>query len=314
MFSQELENLIQATLEDGVLEQYEKEALVKRAQAEGVDLTELEIYIQSILQRRQRELNEKKNAELSHKVQAAEEKKAEELKALGYKECPKCHKQVAPLTLVCECGFEFTRSKTGNSVKEFFEQITDIQLSEKELDAISEVVKDEFGQVQTDANGKPVKEPNQNRVESAKQEKRRQLIQTFPVPNTKEDIIEFLSMSASFAKKKGGRLGKISFRLLLVASIIAVFDIIAIIITYDSWYGLDYAIEKAGPFIFPVTFIGLVVGGLLTTVIDRATLEWNKEADLWRAKFDQVLMKGRSLRGDAEFTRQLDYYEEQFNK
>ena len=56
MFSKELENLIQATLEDGVLEEYEKAALVKRAQNEGVDLTELEIYIQSILQRRKREL------------------------------------------------------------------------------------------------------------------------------------------------------------------------------------------------------------------------------------------------------------------
>lgn len=31
MFSQELENLIQATLEDGMLEDYEKAALVKRA-------------------------------------------------------------------------------------------------------------------------------------------------------------------------------------------------------------------------------------------------------------------------------------------
>lgn len=61
MFSKELENLIQATLEDGVLEENEKAALVKRAQREGVDLDELEIYINSLLQRRQRELNEKKH-------------------------------------------------------------------------------------------------------------------------------------------------------------------------------------------------------------------------------------------------------------
>ena len=54
MFSKELENLIQATLEDGILEPYEKEALVKRAKAEGVDLTELEIYINSILQKKEK--------------------------------------------------------------------------------------------------------------------------------------------------------------------------------------------------------------------------------------------------------------------
>jgi len=29
----------------------------------------------------------------------------------------------------------------------------------------------------------------------------------------------------------------------------------------------------------------------------------------WRAKFDQVLMKGRSLRGDSDFQQQLDYFE-----
>ena len=52
MFSKELESLIQATLEDGILEDNEKAALVKRAQKEGVDLDELEIYITSILQRR----------------------------------------------------------------------------------------------------------------------------------------------------------------------------------------------------------------------------------------------------------------------
>ena len=55
MFSKGLEDLIKATLEDGILEDYEKEALIKRAQKEGVDLTELEIYINSLLQKRKRE-------------------------------------------------------------------------------------------------------------------------------------------------------------------------------------------------------------------------------------------------------------------
>ena len=44
MFSKEMEALIQATLEDGVLEDHEKAALIKRAQKEGIDLDELEIY------------------------------------------------------------------------------------------------------------------------------------------------------------------------------------------------------------------------------------------------------------------------------
>ena len=56
MFSKELENLIQATLEDGVLEEHEKAAIIKRAEREGVDIAELEIYINSLLQKRAREL------------------------------------------------------------------------------------------------------------------------------------------------------------------------------------------------------------------------------------------------------------------
>ena len=73
MFSEELENLIQATLEDGVLEEYEKAALVKRAQAEGVDLTELEIYINSLLQKRQRELEKEKSAKIEKHAQEKKE-------------------------------------------------------------------------------------------------------------------------------------------------------------------------------------------------------------------------------------------------
>ena len=52
MFSPELEALIQATLADGVLTENEKLALVRRAEKEGVDLAELEIYIDSLIQKR----------------------------------------------------------------------------------------------------------------------------------------------------------------------------------------------------------------------------------------------------------------------
>jgi len=29
----------------------------------------------------------------------------------------------------------------------------------------------------------------------------------------------------------------------------------------------------------------------------------------WREKFDEVMLKARSLRGDPDFTQQLNYYE-----
>lgn len=88
MFSKELEDLIQATLEDGVLEENEKAALIKRATAEGVDIAELEIYINSILQRRQRELNKEADAR-------REKREKERKEALG-RICPNCGKQIPP--------------------------------------------------------------------------------------------------------------------------------------------------------------------------------------------------------------------------
>lgn len=52
MFSPEMENLIEATLQDGILTDQEKNVLIKRAQKEGIDIDELDVYIQSLLQKR----------------------------------------------------------------------------------------------------------------------------------------------------------------------------------------------------------------------------------------------------------------------
>ena len=114
MFSKELENLIQATLEDGVLEENEKAALLKRAQAEGVDSTELQIYINSILQKRQRERAEAEDAK-----QAEIDRKKKE--AVG-RICPQCQRPVPPMTIRCQCGYEFVDTNRLSSVQILFER------------------------------------------------------------------------------------------------------------------------------------------------------------------------------------------------
>ena len=284
MFSKELENLIQATLEDGKLEEYEKAALVKRAQAEGVDLTELEIYIKSLLQKRQRELKEKNDA-----IDAQYEKEKKE--ALG-PICPKCHKQVPPLTLVCECGYEFTNNKSVSSVQILSDKIEAIMSKPyKSSDPESDVYKEEVRQ---------------------RYQRVKETINLSPVPNTKEDIIEFLALSAPNAKKKGGIWGTKSGRLLVVGVICLLFAVIMGFITGGK--------HQAGSFA-----AGFLIFGLLPAVIGfsifasklpnfNPTFIHNDLATAWRAKFEQVLMKGRSLRGDSEFTQQLDYYEQQLKQ
>ena len=213
MFSKELENLIQATLEDGVLEEYEKAALVKRAQTEGVDITELEIYINSLLQRRSRELeNEKKT-----KREQSEKEKRE---AFGRK-CPNCGAQVPPLMIKCECGYEFTTQKHVSSVQILSDKIDQIIMAPMK-------------------NIKPNDDDSEDKYKEEIRERNKKVrdtIMMFPVPNTKEDIIEFLALSAPNSKIKGGILGTIKGRLMLAAPL-SFISVIIICIAMMRLFGL----------------------------------------------------------------------------
>lgn len=273
MFSKELENLIQATLEDGVLEENEKAALVKRAEREGVDIAELEIYINSLLQKRARELENEKNAV---RKQAEKDKK----EAFGRK-CPNCGAQVPPLTLKCECGYEFTTAKSVSSVQVLLEKINEITVSSK--------------------NDKV---------------KRYQLIQEtiklFPVPNTKEDIVEFLSLSLPNAKRKGGIFGSRWLAIAISFMVIAIIDLFMIDACSGSKTSIQYdTIHSQSIFGCTLLAIGVFVGVVkYISNSQNSTYEHNELSYAWRAKFEQVLMKGRSMRGDAEFQKQLDYFED----
>lgn len=241
MFSKELENLIQATLEDGVLEEYEKAALVKRAQAEGVDLAELEIYINSILQKRKKESDAAQ--------MAAIQKSAKEKKEAFGRVCPACGQQVPPMTLKCECGFEFTNAKSVSSV----------QLLQEKIEEINDL---------HDVEGFNVTE-RERRICDA--------IEMFPVPNSKEDILEFLSLAVSNINKSIGSASVLS----------TVFSFLA------KFYTLGLAKTKPN---------------------ESDAMLQSKRKKAWRSKFNQVMLKARSLRGDSDFQKQLDYYEQQIKK
>ena len=273
MFSKELENLIQATLEDGVLEDYEKVALVKRAQQEGVDLAELEIYINSILQKRQRELDNERKAQYAK----AEQKKKE---AFG-RVCPACGKQIPSMTLKCECGYEFTNKTQTSSVKILADKI------EKVVSRASSV---------SNYDDSPEAVKARDTEEDKKNKEIVNLITMFPVPNSKEDIIEFLSYALPNSKKKGGIFGSTAGRCAVVVSLAVILMIFISIIG-----GVEAGLLLG--------FIVLVFGIVFSFFVGKGVLRENKIAQAWRAKFDQVMLKGRSLRGDSEFTKQLDYYE-----
>ena len=304
MFSKEMEALIEATLQDGVLTDQEKAVLVKRAQKEGIDVDELDVYIQSLLQKRQQEQSEKRN-------QKEEEFEKEKAKAIG-PVCPKCGKQVPPLTLVCDCGYEFTKKKEVSSVQLLFDKINNIQLTGAEIDSVSYTLEEKVGNEYRkvyDADGNVAKKVNQPQLEDLKRKKKLEIIKTFPVPNTKEDIIEFLALSLPNAQTKGGLLGTRKGRILIVLAVIIIVACILGILGLVGVMSEGYV----GALIGWDVLGGIILGVCFVAFFDEETLHHNDAAVVWKAKFDQVLLKGRSLRTDPEFTQKLDYYENLLN-
>ena len=336
MFSERLDKLIQSSLQDGILTDQEKAAIIKRAKAEGEDIDEVEIYIDSLLQKRQKELNNsavikrantssmdelkklidaamadgiitsKEREVITRKAAAlgmdaaevevyldAEIQKAEQAADMVKRDkigkvCPQCGKQVPPLTIKCECGYEFTSSKSVSSVQLLFEKIAEIQSTPmKNTDPDTDKYKEE-------------KQDRYNRI--------RQTISLFPVPNTKEDIVEFLSLSASKSKQRGGILGTVKGRLKIAIPV----GLISIIIVCIAMMALFADAGSAGSGLVMGLFYGVAAAyGVFYFCLKKGVdiLEDNKTAEVWHDKFDQVLMKGRSM-----FQRQLDYYENMLNQ
>lgn len=270
MFSPELERLIEATLEDGILEDHEKAALVRRAQAEGVDILELEIYINSILQKRQRE---EQNAAKNRAKEREKEKQAK----FG-RVCPNCGKQIPPMTIKCECGYEVTNAnQTVSSVKLLSEKIANISTS-----GLSDV----------------------QRAQSI-----RELVSTFPVPNTKEDIIDFLSLSVSNAKQDAGAYGIVMQRMKNFGiGFAAVFVLVELF--FLCFGNMRDVKGMAGVLVFLGVIIGAIVFFKALKLAGSDATDRLRNSKVWKAKFNQVLMKGRALRGDSDFQKQLDYFQE----
>ena len=97
-------------------------------------------------------------------------------------------------------------------------------------------------------------------------------------------------------------MGTIPKRLMTYGVILAVLFILTII--FNPEHGKHYALYPT-----LVAVYGLLGFGCLTFFVDKSTLRRNKIAQAWRSKFEQVLMKGRSMQGDSDFQSQLDYFE-----
>lgn len=177
MFSEELESVIEAALADGTLTAKEREVLHKRAAAEGVDPDELDVVIEGRLAKMKREEDWLRPAPPSDKFG-------------DVKKCPNCGEPVEPMAVKCSaCGYEFRNVEALKSSQ---------RLAEK-LEAINEAYRGKkiehnvgFGQKMDMTSSEVARE----QVTA---------IKNFPVPTTKEDLLDFaISMQSKWSSSTIG--------------------------------------------------------------------------------------------------------------
>lgn len=108
MYNEQLEQLIDAALADGVLTEKEKQILFKKAQSMGVDLDEFEMVLDARLVKLQKAEAEKSASSAPKSNKLGDVKK-----------CPACGAMVQSYQGVCpECGYAFEGVDANSAVKE----------------------------------------------------------------------------------------------------------------------------------------------------------------------------------------------------
>ena len=191
MYNEKLEALITAALADGVLTEKEKQILFKKAEAMGIDLDEFEMVLDARLvelKKKEAKANQQYQLEME-KAKSAQPSAPKSEKYGDVRKCPACGAIVPSMAAKCpECGYEFTNVEANSSTRLLMQKIDKIQAQYAELTANVDN-KDESA-IRT--RGYQVKRQLNDRTA--------QLIQNFPIPNTREDLIEFLTLCIGNSK------------------------------------------------------------------------------------------------------------------
>ena len=172
MYNEQIEQLISAALADGTLTEKEKQILFKKAQSMRIDLDEFEMVLDARLV----------------ELQKAEKEKAEKAapKSTKYgdvRKCPVCGALVPALTGVCpECGYEFSG--------------VDANLTSKKLADKIEQVTNEWDSKINEVEGDNIDSWDKKwEMKKAKEQAIAQAILSIPIPITKSDLYEFMTVT-----------------------------------------------------------------------------------------------------------------------
>jgi DNA-directed RNA polymerase subunit RPC12/RpoP len=189
MYNEKLDNLIEMALMDGELTEKEKQVLFKNAESLGIDLDEFEMVLEAKLFEKQ------KNMEQEQPKATAAPKSD---KFGDVKKCPACGSMIQSFQTKCiDCGHEFSNIESNVSINKLFEMLNDAE-NERKDEGMS--VGKALGGMFANAYGLG----GGDKVDS----KKKTIISNFPIPTTKGDIVEFLSLAVPKAKTAGNFLTK----------------------------------------------------------------------------------------------------------
>lgn len=173
MFSKELEEVIEAALADGTITEKERAVLHKRAVAEGVDPDELDVVIDGRLSKMKRE------EDWLRPVPPPAAAPANNSKHGVVRKCPNCGAPIEAGSVKCaDCGYTFVGIEANSSVTKLSEMLQQIEKNSSS-DMLSTVIMGTSKRL--------------NEMSSA--------ITNFPVPTTKEDLLEFILFLQPKTKK-----------------------------------------------------------------------------------------------------------------
>ena len=184
----EIENLINMALANGEVSEKERAIILRKAESLGIDKDEVEMILDGKIA-----LMKKKEQSSNHTVPKTN-------KEGDLKKCPSCGATTQSFTTNCSaCGHEFRNIETSQSVQQLFEMLNNLESQRPEeetnpLKALASLYANVF-------SGRGIY--GGSKYDTQKGE----LIRNFPIPNTKEDILEFLSLAVPRAKKLGGFFG-----------------------------------------------------------------------------------------------------------
>ncbi len=196
MYNEQIENLINLALADGELTEKEKQILFKKAEAAGIDLDEFEMVLDAKLFEKQQ--SNKKAAE----TPAASAPKSD--KFGDVKKCPACGAIVTSFSAKCiDCGHEFSNIEANASIQKLFKMLDEVESKRDDKVTAGGVI---GGLFKNSIGGGALSQALGGGSKTDKRKK--EIISLFPVPNTKDDILEFLSLAFPKAKSKGNFLTK----------------------------------------------------------------------------------------------------------